>query len=53
MKWAACWALVAGLMLCGCGGVQYVDNAESKKDVSSGIEYHDLEKAASDNTSRF
>lgn len=50
MKWAACWALVAGLMLCGCGGVQYVDNAESKEYSSLGIDYHDLEKAASDNT---
>lgn len=50
MKWAACWALVAGLILCGCGGVQYVDNAESKEYSSLGIDYHDLEKAASDNT---
>ncbi len=50
MKWAACWALVAGFILCGCGGVQYVDNAESKEYSSLGIDYHDLEKAASDNT---
>lgn len=50
MKWVFCWALVAGLILCGCGGVQYVDNAESKEYSSLGIDYHDLEKAASDNT---
>ena len=49
MKWVFCWALVAGLILCGCGGVQYVDNAESKEYSSLGIDYHDLEKAASDN----
>lgn len=50
MKWVFYWALVAGLILCGCGGVQYVDNAESKEYSSLGIDYHDLEKAASDNT---
>ena len=50
MKGVFCWALVAGLILCGCGGVQYVDNAESKEYSSLGIDYHDLEKAASDNT---
>lgn len=49
MKWAACWALVAGFILCGCGGVQYVDNADSREYASLGIDYHDLEKAAGDN----
>lgn len=49
MKWVFCWALVAGLILCGCGGVQYVDNADSREYASLGIDYHDLEKAASDN----
>lgn len=49
MKWVFCWALVAGLILCGCGGVQYVDNADSREYSSLGIDYHDLEKAAGDN----
>lgn len=38
-----------GLTLFGCGGVQYVDNADSREYSSMGIDYHDLEAAASDN----
>lgn len=36
---------LAGMLL-GCGGVQYVDNAESREYSSLGIDYHDLENAA-------
>lgn len=42
-------AMSFGLVLLGCGGVQYVDNVDSKEHSSLGIDYHDLEKAASDN----
>lgn len=38
-----------GLTLFGCGGVQYVDNVDSREYSSMGIDYHDLEAAASDN----
>ena len=41
--------ILVGSMLLGCGGVQYVDNADSREYASLGIDYHDLEKAASDN----
>ncbi len=41
--------ILVGSMLLGCGGVQYVDNADSREYSSLGIDYHDLEKAAGDN----
>lgn len=41
--------ILVGSMLLGCGGVQYVDHADSREYASLGIDYHDLEKAASDN----
>lgn len=41
--------ILVGSMLLGCGGVQYVDNADSREYASLGIDYHDLEKAAGDN----
>lgn len=40
---------LASSMLLGCGGVQYVDNAESREHSSLGIDYHDLEEAANKN----
>ncbi len=40
---------ILGVLLVGCGGVKYVDNAESKEYSSMGIDYHDLESAASKN----
>lgn len=41
---ALCIAVFAG-----CSGVKYVDSADSKSYSSMGIDYHDLEKAASEN----
>lgn len=49
---AAFFALsaLAMMMLAGCPGkVEYVDNADSKEYASMGIDYHDLESAASKN----
>lgn len=42
-------ALACAIMLSACGNIQYVNNAESKSYTSLGLNYHDLEEAASKN----
>lgn len=49
MKKIALYALVFVLGISGCGGVKYVDNADSREYSSMGIDYHDIESAAQKN----
>lgn len=43
------FSILCVAIFAGCGGVKYVDNADSKSYSSMGIDYHDLEKAAGEN----
>lgn len=43
-----CGVAISALLVAGCGGPQYIDPSNSKEYTSMGLDYHDIEKAASD-----
>ncbi|BDB66715.1 penicillin-binding protein activator LpoB [Helicobacter cinaedi] len=48
-KLVACGVALSALLIAGCGGgPEYVDASNSKAYASMGLDYHDIEKAASD-----
>ncbi len=48
-KLVACGVALSALLIAGCGGgPKYVDASNSKAYASMGLDYHDIEKAASD-----
>lgn len=48
-KLLACGVALSALLIAGCGGgPEYVDASNSKAYASMGLDYHDIEKAASD-----
>lgn len=48
-KLVACGVALSALLIAGCGGgPEYVDSSNSKAYASMGLDYHDIEKAASD-----
>lgn len=48
-KLAICGAALSTLLIAGCsGGPEYVDTSKSQSYASMGLDYHDIEKAASD-----
>ena len=48
-KLVACGVALSALLIAGCGGgPKYVDASNSKTYASMGLDYHDIEKAASD-----
>ncbi|WP_104742964.1 penicillin-binding protein activator LpoB [Helicobacter cinaedi] len=48
-KLIACGVALSTLLIAGCGGgPEYVDSSNSKAYASMGLDYHDIEKAASD-----
>ncbi len=48
-KLVACGVALSALLIAGCGGgPEYVDSSNSKAYASMGLDYHDIEKAATD-----